>query len=74
MIGLIGFAGIYAAGRFLVLPRWLSWFLAGLWWVAVLAITFVARQRGLSQAVVGGDFVGWVTFGFLVAVLVLVQV
>ena len=79
MIGVLGFAGIYAAGRFLTLPRGLLWFLAGCWWVALLALTLPAwrvlpTEAALAPAFVGGDFVGWVTLAVLTALVMAYRV
>jgi molybdopterin/thiamine biosynthesis adenylyltransferase len=79
MIGLIGFAAIYAAARLLALPRWLPWTLAAFWWIALMAITYPVWQAErhidpsgtlrLPSPLVGGDLVGWAVFGALVAIV-----
>jgi molybdopterin/thiamine biosynthesis adenylyltransferase len=68
MIGLLGFGGIWAAGRFMALPRALLWALAGLWWVVLVATTSPYVVPTADGGVSAG-FVGWVTFGFLGALV-----
>ncbi len=80
MIGLIGFGVVIAAWRLMALPRGVVWGLAGLWWAALLALTFPIwrAQKALDPAelvslpppLVGGDFVGWITLGFLAVLVV----
>jgi molybdopterin/thiamine biosynthesis adenylyltransferase len=67
MIGLIGFGAIWGATWYLTLPRALVWGLSGLWLAVLLVTTSPYWFMEVSDAppLVGGDFVGWVTFGFL---------
>jgi molybdopterin/thiamine biosynthesis adenylyltransferase len=67
MIGLIGFGAIWGTAWYLTLPRRLVWSLAALWLVVLLVTTSPIWFLEVSDAppLVGGDFVGWVTFGFL---------
>lgn len=73
MIGLLGFAVLLIAGRVLALPRWLVWWLAGAWWLVLMALTFpVWRMRevmALPAPFVGGDFVGWFVLAVLVGII-----
>ncbi len=73
MIGLLGFAAVLIAGRAMAFPRWLVWWLAGLWWVVLLALTFprfraAANEELIPKSFVGGDLQGWVLLGLLVGI------
>ena len=78
MLGLLGFAAIWMAGRFLALPRWLVWFLTVNWWLILIALTWpqwsavpegaIATPDTLRPStLVGGDARGWLALGFLTA-------
>lgn len=69
MIGLLGFVGLWALGRW---RGWGEWWLAAavVWW-ALLMLVHLPFQAGSPLAgVVGGDFGVWIVFG-LIAALVL---
>jgi molybdopterin/thiamine biosynthesis adenylyltransferase len=69
MIGLLGFAAIWAATRWLRLPAKLFWGLMILWWaLLVLAHTrFVPFGQAVPR-VVGGDQRAWLLLGMLAAI------
>ncbi|HSF64981.1 MAG TPA: HesA/MoeB/ThiF family protein [Paracoccaceae bacterium] len=80
MIGLLGFAAIWGAGRSMRLPRWLVWFLAIVWWLILIVQTWprwsavpdgaLATPETLRPpTLVGGDPVAWLALGFLTAVV-----
>jgi molybdopterin-synthase adenylyltransferase len=74
MIGLLGFAAVLIAGRMMGLPRWLVWWLLGMWWLVLMALTFPVWQARevavLPAPFVGGDFVGWFVLAVLVGIVV----
>lgn len=77
MIGLLGFAAIWGAGRWLAFPRWLFWTLTIQWWIVLIALTMPRwsdlREGGTTAelvarpSIVGGDPRGWLALGFLTA-------
>lgn len=80
MIGLLGFAAIWGAARFLVLPRWLFWTLMVQWWIILIALSRPALWGDLPEggimedlvlepSIVGGDLRAWLALGFLTVVV-----
>ena len=80
MIGLLGFAAIWVAGRFLSLPRRLFWVLTVIWWVVLVLQTWprwsavpegalVTNETLQPTTLVGGDVRGWLALGFLTLVV-----
>jgi molybdopterin/thiamine biosynthesis adenylyltransferase len=73
MIGLLGFLAIFIAERVLRLPRWLFWWLAAMWWLVLMALTFPYWGDGpdvqSGRPFVGGDFVGWFLLALLVGIV-----
>jgi molybdopterin/thiamine biosynthesis adenylyltransferase len=67
MIGLLGFAGLWALGRWRGWgDRWLV--LAAGWWAILMLAHLPALAQGPFARLVGGDLRGWAVFGFLAAV------
>ncbi|MDM7933112.1 molybdopterin-synthase adenylyltransferase MoeB [Tabrizicola sp.] len=66
MIGLLGFVGLWALGR------WRGWgdrwfVLAVGWWVILMVAHMPMQVENPLARVVGGDFGGWLVFGLLAA-------
>ncbi len=67
MIGLLGFAGLWALGRWRGWgARWL-WLAAG-WWGLLMLVHLPMQVENPLARVLGGDFRGWTVFGLLAAV------
>lgn len=67
MIGLLGFVGLWALGRWRGWgSRWLV--LAGGWWAILMLAHLPMLAEGPFARLVGGDFRGWAVFGLLAAV------
>jgi molybdopterin-synthase adenylyltransferase len=70
MIGLLGFAVIWAAAAWARLPARVGWLLAALWWVAlVMAHTPLLPPGNPLQRFVGGELRGWLLLGILAGVV-----
>lgn len=80
MIGLLGFAAIWVAARYLGFPRWLFWTLTVQWWVILVVLSRpplwgdlpeggVMEDLVLEPSIVGGDLRAWLALGFLTAVV-----
>ncbi|WP_374433241.1 ThiF family adenylyltransferase, partial [Tabrizicola sp.] len=68
MIGLMGFFGLWAMGRWRGWgARWL-WLAAGWWAILMVAHLPIQVENPFARAV-GGDFRGWSVFGLLAAVV-----
>ncbi len=77
MIGLLGFGAIWGMARIMAWPRRLFFGLMVLWWAGLIAMTLpvlLAERRidpsgtlRLPPPLVGGDLMGWVMLGVLVA-------
>jgi molybdopterin/thiamine biosynthesis adenylyltransferase len=70
MIGLLGFAAIWGAGRWFgwrALALWVGW---AIWWAALMVIHLPAQVENPLARLVGGDFRGWAVLGLLAAVVV----
>jgi molybdopterin/thiamine biosynthesis adenylyltransferase len=66
MIGLLGFVGLWALGRWRGWgDRWLV--LAVGWWVILMVAHLPMQAESPLARVVGGDFGGWLVFGLLAA-------
>lgn len=66
MIGLLGFLGLWALGRWRGWgERWLA--LAAGWWVLLIVAHLPMQGETPLARVVGGDFRGWLVFGILAA-------
>ncbi len=66
MIGLLGFLGIWGAGRWFRW-RWV-WVALWAWWGAIMVIHLPMQAENPLMRVVGGDFQAWTVFGLLAAV------
>ncbi|KAF0116311.1 MAG: UBA/THIF-type NAD/FAD binding protein [Rhodobacteraceae bacterium] len=67
MIGLLGFAALWALGRWRGWgSRWLL--LATCWWALLMLVHLPVQVENPLARVVGGDFRGWTVFGLLAAV------
>ena len=68
MIGLLGFLGLWALGRWRGWgARWL-WLAAG-WWGLLMLVHLPGQIEHPFARVVGGDFRGWAVLGLLAAVV-----
>ncbi len=68
MIGLLGFVGLWALGRWRGWgARWLG--LAVGWWGILMVAHLPGQGESPMARMVGGDFRGWVVFGLLAAVV-----
>jgi molybdopterin/thiamine biosynthesis adenylyltransferase len=78
MFGLLGFAAIWAATRFMSLRPRRAWAMAGAWWLVLVGLTWprwsavpdgavVTTDSLRPDTMVGGDFRGWLALGFLAA-------
>lgn len=65
MIGLLGFAAIWGAGRWLRWPNALGLGLAALWWLLLVAVHAPGFGVPPVARLVGGEFRIWVIFGGL---------
>jgi hypothetical protein len=66
VIGLLGFVGIWALGRWRGWgERWLL--LAGIWWALLVAVHLPSQGENPLARVVGGNFPAWLVFGLLAA-------
>jgi molybdopterin/thiamine biosynthesis adenylyltransferase len=68
LIGLLGFAGLWALGRWRGWgERWLL--AAAAWWVLVIVAHLPIQVDNPLARLVGGDFRGWLVFGLLAALV-----
>jgi molybdopterin/thiamine biosynthesis adenylyltransferase len=78
VIGLLGFAAIWAASWYLAFPRRLFWGLTVFWWIVAVTLTRPVEWSDLPEggtpadlvgrhSMLGGDLRGWLALGFLVA-------
>ena len=68
MIGLLGFVGLWALGRWRGWgARWLV--LAAIWWAFLMVVHLPSQMEHPLARVVGGDFPAWIVFGLLAAVV-----
>lgn len=64
MIGLLGFAGLWALGRWRGWgERWLLF--AGIWWALLVLVHLPVLAGNPASRVLGGDFRAWLVFGLL---------
>jgi molybdopterin/thiamine biosynthesis adenylyltransferase len=81
VIGLLGFAAIWGAAWYLVLPRWLGWTLTVQWWLVLILLTWprwsdlpeggTTAEMTPHPSVVGGDPRAWLALGFMTAIVIL---
>lgn len=70
MIGLLGFVGLWALGRWRGWgARWLV--LAAIWWAFLMVAHLPMQAENPLAGVVGGDFEGWVVFGLLAGLVLI---
>ncbi|WP_128515223.1 HesA/MoeB/ThiF family protein [Tabrizicola thermarum] len=67
MIGLLGFAGLWALGRWRGWGAQWLWLAAG-WWGLLMLVHLPMQVENPLSRVLGGDFRGWTVFGLLAAV------
>jgi len=68
VIGLLGFVGIWALGRW---RGWGEWWLlaAAAWWAVLMVVHLPSQVENPVALVLGGDFSAWLVFGILAAVV-----
>ena len=66
MIGVLGFLGLWALGRW---RGWGEWWLAAalVWWAVLMLVHLPMQVENPLARVVGGDFRAWTVFGLLAA-------
>ncbi|MCL7464453.1 HesA/MoeB/ThiF family protein [Phaeovulum sp. NW3] len=69
MIGLLGFAAIWALAVWKRPPRWQPWALAGVWWLAILWAHAPWVGSPPLARLTGGEFRAWLVFGVILAVV-----
>ena len=69
MIGLLGFVGLWALGRWRGWEEWRHLVVAGVWWVALIAVHLPSQVENPLARVVGGSFPAWLVLGLFAAVV-----